>query len=43
MAAPFIDIMSTVFPVIALEPDQPGEAARPDFFGTPFAIGPASL
>ena len=40
VAVPFIDITRTVFPVVALEPDQAGEMARPDFFGTAFAVGP---
>lgn len=40
VAGPFIDITRTVFPVIALKPDQAGEMARPDFFGTAFAVGP---
>jgi hypothetical protein len=40
VAVPFIDITRTVFPVIALRPEQTGEMARPDFFGTAFAVGP---
>lgn len=32
--------MRTVFPVIALKPEQAGEMARADFFGTAFAVGP---
>jgi hypothetical protein len=30
--------MQTVFPVGALVPQVPGEMARPDFFGTAFAV-----
>jgi hypothetical protein len=37
---PHIDIMRTVFPVVALKADEPGQAARPDFFGTAFAVAP---
>jgi hypothetical protein len=37
---PAIDIMRTVFPVVAVRPDDHGEAARPDFFGTAFAVAP---
>jgi hypothetical protein len=33
---PAIDIMRTVFPVIALHHEQDGELARPDFFGAAF-------
>jgi len=35
-----IDIMRTVFPVLALHPERAGETARPDFFGTAFAVAP---
>jgi hypothetical protein len=35
---PFIDILRTVFPVVALE--APGQMARMDFFGTAFAVAP---
>jgi hypothetical protein len=40
VATPFIDIMRTVFPVVALNRDDAGQAARPDFFGTAFAVAP---
>jgi hypothetical protein len=33
-----IDISRTVFPVVALHPESAGEMARPDFFGTAFAV-----
>jgi len=32
--------MMTVFPVLALHPEEAGQAARQDFFGTAFAIAP---
>jgi hypothetical protein len=37
--AAFIDILQTVFPVVAIAPGQDTELARPDFFGTAFAVG----
>jgi hypothetical protein len=37
--APHIDILQTVFPVVATERNDAGELARPDFFGTAFAVG----
>jgi hypothetical protein len=40
MAAPFIEVLNTVFPVIAINPGTAGEMARADFFGTAFAVGP---
>jgi len=30
--------MRTVFPVIAMNPQEAGQMARPDFFGTAFAV-----
>jgi hypothetical protein len=36
--SPFIDILRTVFPVVATVPGGEGELARPDFFGTAFAV-----
>ena len=39
-ATPFIDIIRTVFPVLAMSPDQGEQAARPDFFGTAFCVAP---
>jgi hypothetical protein len=36
--APSIDIIRTVFPVVALHPEVAGEMVRPDFFGTAFAV-----
>jgi len=39
-AVPYIDIMRTVFPVLAMSREQAGEAARPDCFGTAFAVAP---
>lgn len=38
--APALDILRTVFPVVALERENHGQAVRPDFFGTAFAIAP---
>ena len=38
--APYINVLETVFPVLAVRPDAKGQAARPDFFGTAFAVGP---
>ena len=38
--APYIDVLETVFPVLAVRPDAEGQVARPDFFGTAFAVGP---
>lgn len=38
--SPFIDVLRTVFPVIAMDPQQSGQIARPDFFGTAFAVAP---
>src|SRR5688572_5989912 len=35
----FIEVLRTVFPVIATVPDHHSELARPDFFGTAFAVG----
>ena len=32
--APYIDILRTVFPVVAVQPEESGQIARPDFFGT---------
>src|SRR5436190_55296 len=41
MPAPaFIDVLNTVFPVVAVEPNDAGQLARPDFFGTAFAVAP---
>jgi hypothetical protein len=34
-----IDILKTVFPVVATETNNPGELTRADFFGTAFAVG----
>ncbi len=39
MAETFIDIMRTVFPVAAIVSES-GQLARPDYFGTAFAIRP---
>ena len=38
--APHIEIMRTVFPVLALNRELHGQAARPDCFGTAFAVAP---
>ena len=38
--APFIDITQTVFPVVALHPEEDGQMAYPDFFGTAFCVSP---
>jgi hypothetical protein len=38
--APAIDIMNTVFPVVAMKEDQGAEGARPDSFGTAFCVSP---
>jgi hypothetical protein len=37
---PAIDIMTTVFPVVAMKDTAGSEAARPDSFGTAFSISP---
>lgn len=37
---PSIDIMRTVFPVVALQQDDSSQAARPDSFGTAFCVAP---
>jgi hypothetical protein len=34
------DVLDTVFPIIARDPQQPGQAAPPEFFETAFAIAP---
>jgi hypothetical protein len=38
--APYIDILRTVFPVVAVQPEESGQIARPDFFGTASTVAP---